>query len=83
MKSTTETNARAQVRRGLSQLYEYRYLQQIDKAKLVLVIENPLPRSLSWIEPYLRTDRNILLVWDGNNRLYASDEVRRELPFLG
>ncbi len=82
MKSTTATNVQAQVRRGLSQLYEYRYLQKIEQAKLVLVIENPLPRPLSWIEPYLRTDRNVLLVWDGNNRLYCSDEVRRELSFL-
>ncbi|MGD1019168.1 MAG: hypothetical protein ABSA12_07595 [Verrucomicrobiia bacterium] len=82
MKSTTEDNARSQIRRGLSQLYEYRYLQQIEQPKLVLVIENPLPRPLAWIETYLRTDRNILLVWDGNNRLYCSDEVRRELPFL-
>lgn len=82
MKSTTETNVQAQVRRGLSQLYEYRYLQKIEQAKLVLVIENPLPRPLSWIETYLRTDRSVLLVWDGNSRLYCSDEVRRELPFL-
>lgn len=82
MKSTTATNVQAQVRRGLSQLYEYRYLQKIEQAKLVLVIENPLPRPLSWIETYLRTDRNVLLVWDGNSRLYCSDEVRRELPFM-
>ncbi len=82
MKSTTDTNVQAQVRRGLSQLYEYRYLQKIEPAKLVLVLENPLPRPLSWIEPFLRADRNILLVWDGNNRLYCSDEARRELPFL-
>jgi hypothetical protein len=82
MKSTTDTNVQSQVRRGLSQLYEYRYLQQIEPAKLVLVIENPLPRPLSWIETYLRTDRNVLLVWDGNNRLSCSEEVRRTLAFL-
>lgn len=57
-------------------------VQQIDRAKLVLVIENLFPRSLSRIETYLRTDRNVLLVWDGNDRLYCSDEVRHELSFL-
>lgn len=82
MKSTTDTNTQAQVRRGLSQLYEYRYLQQIDRAKLVLVVERPLPRTLNWMADYLMNDRNVLLVWDGNNRLYCSDAVRSELPFI-
>ncbi len=82
MKSNTASNIQAQVRRSLSQLYEYRYLQQIENAKLVLVIEQPLPRTLKWIENYLRNDRNILLVWDGNNRLHCSDEVRPALPFV-
>ena len=48
----------------------------------MLVVENPSPRSLSWNETYLRTDRNVLLVSDGNSRLHCSDEVRRKLPFL-
>jgi hypothetical protein len=47
------------------------------------VIENPLPRSLQRMENYLRTDRNVLLVSDGNNHLYCSDEVQRQLPFIG
>jgi hypothetical protein len=82
MKSTTEDNPHAQIRRGLSQLYEYRYVQNVEKAKLVLVIENPLPRKLGWIEHYLVADRGILLVWDGQGRFDCPAGVRQQLGFL-
>jgi hypothetical protein len=82
MKSTTEDNPHAQIRRGLSQLYEYRYIQNVKDAKLVLVIENPLPRENQWMENYLNNDRGVLLVWDGNGRFSCSAEIRRELDFL-
>jgi hypothetical protein len=45
MKSTTDGNVHSQIRRGISQLYEYRYLQDVPDAKLVIVIENPPPRE--------------------------------------
>lgn len=82
MKSTTEENARSQVRRGLSQLYEYRFMQDIPKAKLVLVIEKPLPSKLQWLGEYLQKDRNIYLVWDGDDEFYSSKDIAKELPFL-
>jgi hypothetical protein len=82
MKSTTDDNPHAQIRRGLSQLYEYRYIQNVQEAKLVLVIENPLPRKLGWMENYLTNDRGILLVWDGNGRFSCSPEIRKQLEFL-
>ena len=82
MKSTTEDNARSQVRRGLSQLYEYRFVQDIPKAKLVLVIEKQLPGPLQWLVEYLQKDRNIFLVWDGSDNFFASKEVAKALPFL-
>ncbi len=82
MKSTTEENPHAQIRRGLSQLYEYQYIQNVQHAKLVLVIENPLPRKLAWIEDYLVNDRGIFLVWDGNGRFSCSPEIRKQLEFL-
>jgi hypothetical protein len=40
MKSTTDKNVHARIRRAISQLYEYRYLQEVPAAKLVVVIEN-------------------------------------------
>ena len=82
MKSTTEENLQAQIRRGLSQLYEYRYIQDVHQAKLVLVIENPLPRKLAWIENYLVKDRGILLIWDGDAKFHCSPENRKQLGFL-
>ena len=82
MKSTTEDNPHSQIRRGLSQLYEYRYIQNVKEAKLVLVIENPLPKQNQWMEDYLINDRGVLLVWDGNGKLKCSPEVRKQLEFL-
>lgn len=83
MKSTTQQNLNTQVRKGVSQLYEYRYLQGIRNAKLVLVIENPLTRPLEWMADYLIKDRRIFLVWDGDNdKLYFPNAVKNKLSFL-
>ncbi len=83
MKSTTDDNVRSQVRKGMSQLYEYRYLQNRPDAKLILVVEKPLGASQSWMLDYMETDRAINLVWDGNDELYGSAKTRNELGFLG
>lgn len=82
MKSITEANARSQVRRGVSQLYEYRYLQDLPESILVLVLEKPLPPSLSWMHRYLEDDRQIKLLWDGSGNLFASPETQKELNHL-
>lgn len=83
MKSTNDENMRSQIRKGMSQLYEYRYLQNKPNAKLILVVENPLGASHSWMLDYMESDREIKLVWDGNNELYGSEKTRDELGFLG
>lgn len=82
MKSVNSNNYRSQIRSGLSQLYEYRYLQNLPKAKLILVISDPLSKKDSWMHEYLEDDRQIHLIWDGNNQLYASKETKQELSFL-
>lgn len=82
MKSTTSKNSRSQIRDGLSQLYEYRYLQNLPDAKLVLVISDPLNSRESWLKEYLEEDREINLVWDGSKQLFASDKTKQELSFL-
>jgi hypothetical protein len=82
MKSTTEHNPHSQIRRGLSQLYEYRYIQNVKEAKLVLVIENPLPKENRWMEDYLVKDRGVMLVWDGNGKFHCSPDIRDQLEFL-
>lgn len=82
MKSITETNVKLQIRKGLSQLYEYRYIQNLPNAKLVLVIERKLYNNTSWFQDYLQDDREILLLWDGNGKLYSDNNVKKELSFL-
>jgi len=82
MKSITPDNARRQLRQGLSQLYEYRYLQNRGDATLVLVIEAPLPVETRWMQQYMEHDRGIRLLWDGDDELYGSDETCEKMPFL-
>lgn len=82
MKSVNSNNYRSQIRSGLSQLYEYRYLQNLPDAKLILVISDPLSKKDAWMHEYLEEDRRIHLVWDGNNQLYASKKTKQELSFL-
>ena len=83
MKSTTEENVRTQVRKGISQLYEYRYLQNKPDANLILVVERPLAGDNSWMIDYMESDRNIHLVWDGDSNLYGTERTRGQLGFLG
>jgi len=82
MKSISNDNPHTQIRRGLSQLYEYRYIQNVKKAKLVLVIEKLLPRENRWMENYLTNDRGVLLVWNGNGNFNCSSDSRKQLEFL-
>ena len=68
---------------GISQLYEYRYIQDVPSAKLVLIIERPLERPLSWMARYLAEDREVLLVWDGDMRTFHCPRViESEVRFL-
>jgi hypothetical protein len=84
MKSTTDANVHGQIRRAISQLYEYRYLQQLPAAKLVIVIENPPPREKKWIVDYVIKDRRMLIAWDGDRKtLKFPPENGAELEFLG
>lgn len=83
MKSTTDVNAHSQIRRAISQLYEYRYLQQVPSAKLVVVIENPPPKEKKWIVDYVVNDRKLLIAWDGDQRtIKYPPEIGSQLAFL-
>jgi len=65
-----------------SQLYEYRYLQNKAGAKLVLVLEKPLPRKEQWMIDYLENDREINVIWDGDGQLHGTDFAQKALKFL-
>ncbi|MCU0433342.1 MAG: hypothetical protein MUC87_07820 [Bacteroidia bacterium] len=82
MKSTTEKNVKAQIRKGISQLYEYRYLENKPHANLVLVVEKPLINDNNWMIDYLEVDRNIHIIWDGDGNLYGTERTRELLGFL-
>lgn len=82
MKSITDDNSKSQVRNGLSQLYEYSYLQNLPNASLVLVIERPMPVDTRWMVEYMEANRNIQVIWDGDDNLYGTDKSRETLPFL-
>jgi hypothetical protein len=82
MKSTKDGNAHDQVRKAISQLYEYRYLQGIPEARLVVVIENPLPKEKKWLVDYVVKDREMLIAWDGDDDVHYPDELRPQLHFL-
>lgn len=83
MKSTTDKNVHSQIRRAISQLYEYRYLQQIPSARLVVVMENPPPDEKRWLVDYVVKDRGLLIAWDGDMRtLRCPPELSAQLGFL-
>lgn len=82
MKSITDDNARKQVRNGLSQLYEYQYLQNLPNSNLVLVIERDLPQASRWMVDYLEQNRNVNIIWDGDDNLYATEYTREKFEFL-
>jgi hypothetical protein len=81
-KVITDANAQSQMRTGINQLFEYSYLQGLPRANLVLVTQLKPPQSLAWMMDYLETDRQIHVVWDGNNELFARPDTRQQLAFL-
>jgi hypothetical protein len=65
VKSVNETNLLSQTRKGVSQLYEYRYRYKKiigHDVKLCLVFPKK-PTSVPWLQKYLCTDRDIGVIW--------------------
>ncbi|MBI4339271.1 MAG: hypothetical protein HY680_04895 [Chloroflexi bacterium] len=60
-KSITDDNELAQIRHGLSQLYEYRYRYDLKDATLWLVLSRE-PRE-GWVINYLEKDRGVHIIW--------------------
>ena len=60
-KSVTDDNELAQIRHGLSQLYEYRYRHDLEDATLWLVLSRK-PRD-GWVINYLENDREVHIIW--------------------
>jgi hypothetical protein len=84
MKSGGE-NFLDQIRKGVSQLYEYRYRYGKDlknKPELCLVLPES-PHTISWIEDYLCNDREISVCWfNRTGDLVPSENSEKKLQPL-
>lgn len=65
VKSITSENLLSQTRKGISQLYEYRfrYQDQIGYDVNLCLVLPKQPSELNWLEEYICTDRKIGLIW--------------------
>ena len=70
VKSINEGNEREQIRKELSQLYEYRFLYSMMDATLCVVFSQK-PFS-QWLIDYLLQDRQIMVLWVENGSLAGS-----------
>ena len=78
VKSISSTNLLSQTRKGVSQLYEYRYRYQEKigyNVSLCLVLPER-PSEIDWLEDYLCLDREIGVIWFNN-------EGKLEYPLHG
>jgi len=75
-------NLLPQVRRAVSQLYEYRYRAKLPGARLWLVLEERPVGAQAWIEDYLVADRQICLGWlEGDVTIRCHPTCGDELSF--
>lgn len=65
IKSVHAGNMLAQIRHGISQLYEYRfrYRKASSSVRLCLVLQTAPSGTLSWVIDYLQKDRGIEVCW--------------------
>lgn len=72
-------NFQAQIRKAVSQLYEYRFLALEANAKLCIVTNASVPQQLNWLQEYLAGDRKIGFEWTTNFIQFDSDVSTRGL----
>lgn len=71
VKSITQENELSQCRKGLSQLYEYRYRHNIPTASMWLVLSQKPYEE--WLIDYLVRDRLIHVIWLENEKFVGSN----------
>lgn len=81
IKSANLGNVRDQMRKGIAQLYEYKYLHGNKDTQLVLVMENHFEPQFGWIKDYLVRDRKILYIWDGDGAFHCTEQIVGDLAF--
>ncbi len=88
VKSIFEDNLLAQTRKGISQLYEYRfrYKAEIGHKDITLCLVYPYePKTIRWLQEYICTDRKIAVIWfSEEGKLCASNYCKKKIaPLLG
>lgn len=82
IKSVSPDNLLSQTRKGLSQLYEYRYryLNNIGRDVTLCLVYPKEPNEISWLQEYLCNDRGIAVCWFENDILcyppFCADKMR-------
>lgn len=68
-----DNNLLSQTRKGLSQLYEYRFRYQDEIGyDVVLCLVYSKPTEIEWLQKYLCLDRQIAIIWFENGQLKYS-----------
>jgi hypothetical protein len=77
VKSINPENERAQSRKAVAQLHEYRYLHEMRSASLWVVFSRE--PTTPWLVDYLRSDQEIRVLWIDGLTLAGPDVGRLEL----
>jgi hypothetical protein len=84
VKSVNSENLLSQTRKGLSQLYEYRFRYSDDiKGDATLCLIYPKePNEIDWLQDYLCNDRNIAVAWFEEEQLRYSSHCAAKMNHL-
>ncbi len=77
------TNGMKQIRRAVSQLYEYRYVYGMPEAILSIVTNAEVPKSWKWVTSYLAKDRAIAYEWTSDFVNFHTDALSSALLDAG
>lgn len=67
---------------AMVQLYEARYREGLEDSTLIIALPEAIARSQYWLKDYFERDRDVRLLWLGDNDLEATKETQKSLRFL-
>ncbi len=82
IKSINSDNLLSQTRKGLSQLYEYRYryTNEVGNKVTLCLVYPKEPNEIEWLQKYLCNDREIAICWFNGDQLcfptYCAEKLR-------
>lgn len=72
-------NLLSQIRKAVSQLYEYRYIYEAPKARLCIVTNYGIPEKDTWLLNYLEKDRGIGYEWTNDFATFECRDISASL----